>query len=299
MSEFSFPAFYQKQKERVESAIENWLPTPEEVPAPLGRAMNYSVLNGGKRLRGVLVLEAARLGKVQRNEIFEALSAVVELIHAYSLVHDDLPAMDDDDFRRGKPSCHREFGEDMAILCGDSLLTLAFGIVGGMDGERLSEKIRAEIISRVAAASGWQGLIGGQVEDLKATGKELTLEELQQLHSKKTGALITLCLAVGARAAEVEDNIVNDLEKFGQKIGLAFQIKDDLLDIQGSFEKVGKDINSDSDGDKSTYPRLLGENKAQQMMEKLIEEAVQLLEGKPIPSGRLIELARVVANRDC
>ncbi len=298
MTEFQFPGFYIDQKERVEEALESWLPETGEVASPLGEAMRYSVLNGGKRLRGVLVLEAARLAPEARIEASEALSAAVELIHAYSLVHDDLPAMDDDDYRRGKPTCHRKFGEDMAVLCGDSLLTLAFEILGRVEDFNLPAPAIIKIYQKTARAAGWRGLIGGQVEDLTSTGEQLKPEQLEQLHLKKTGALITLCLQLGGIAGGAGDKLLESLEEFGRKIGLAFQVKDDLLDVRGSFEKIGKDVNSDSEAKKSTYPRLIGEKEAEEKLNRLVDEAEDLLRAEVSNPDRLIELARLVAERD-
>ena len=298
MAEFKFPDFYRRQKERVERALQNWLPETEAVPPPLGEAMRSSVLNGGKRLRGVLVLEAARLGREERSSAAEALAAAVELIHAYSLVHDDLPAMDDDDFRRGEPTCHRQFGEDMAILCGDSLLTLAFEILGQIDEFDIPAPASVKIYQKTARAAGWRGLIGGQVEDLTASESELQLEELQELHLKKTGALIRLSLQLGGIVSGMEEEFLPVLNEFGKKIGLAFQIKDDLLDLQGSFEKIGKDVNSDREAEKTTYPRLLGSEQAEEKLTRLVDEAEELLRSEISESERLIELARLVAERD-
>lgn len=298
MAEFEFPRFYSKQKDKVDAALEHWLPAIDKPPEPLGEAMNYSVFNGGKRLRGVLVLEAARLGFARRSRAVASLAAAVELIHAYSLVHDDLPAMDDDDYRRGKPSCHRQFGDDMAILCGDSLLTLAFEILGQLDNDGLSADAQSEILTEAAELAGWRGLIGGQVRDLKAVDGAMDIDDLKVLHAEKTGALITYCLKAGALVGGAGQSLINMLEEFGKKIGLAFQIKDDLLDINGDFEKIGKDVNSDSEAEKVTYPRLIGVDKSRQLLEDIIDEVEELLKDGTEDGARLIDLARLVAERD-
>ncbi len=290
------PDFYQEQYARVNRAIDQWLPQPGKDPEKLVEGMRYAVLNGGKRLRGVLVLEAGKISGA-KPAVVEGIAAAVELIHAYSLVHDDLPAMDDDDYRRGQPSVHKKYNEGLAILVGDALLTEAFGLL-----TRLFVKQRVsgglEILSELTEAIGYAGLIGGQVLDLDGPISGDGLEELDQIHRWKTGALITVSLTAGARAGQVSDRLLQVLTKFGQSIGLAFQIKDDLLDVTADFATLGKQIGADEREDKLTYPRLLGIEKSQVRAEKLVETAVELLEETTAGGERLAALARFIIERD-
>ncbi|MFP4687108.1 MAG: polyprenyl synthetase family protein [bacterium] len=298
MSEFKFPDFYVDQKKRVETALEKYLPPEDSKPAVLSRAMRYSVLNGGKRLRGVLVLEAARLGGSENSGAAELLAAVVEMIHAYSLVHDDLPAMDDDDYRRGQPTCHRKFGEDIAILAGDALLTRGFELLGFLEDFEMEHQTVVRIIRDMGKTAGSRGLIGGQVEDLTVDPRQAGIEELESIHNKKTGALITNCLIVGGLAGGGSEKLLAALTDFGKKIGLAFQIKDDLLDLSSNFEVLGKDVNSDIESDKLTYPRLLGGEEAKRLLEKLVADAEQELLQASDQADRLVALARLIVARD-
>lgn len=291
-----FPDFYQEQYDRVNSALEEWLPAAESSPPMLSRAVRYSVLNGGKRLRGVLLLEAGRLVEAE-DSVVEGLAAAIEMIHAYSLVHDDLPAMDDDDFRRGKPANHREFGEDIAILAGDGLLTRAFYVLSHL-GDSISGEKSIEILQEVTENIGARGLIGGQVLDLTADPEADTVEDLNQIHCWKTGALITASVRIGVLAADVSTDLLEELTEFGRKIGLAFQIKDDLLDVTKDFETTGKPSGADAREDKLTYPRLLGVETAETRAQELIDGATTQLEEITDRGDRLIELARLIVNRD-
>ncbi len=292
----AFPPFYKKQYERVNRALNRWLPAQDSEPPLLSEAVRYSVLNGGKRLRGVLVLEAGKLGECEQ-KVLEALAAAVEMIHAYSLVHDDLPAMDNDDFRRGKPSNHRKFGEDMAILAGDALLTRAFYVFSHLP-ESFSANKTTEILRTVTESIGGKGLIGGQVLDLKAEDEKGELEELNAIHRWKTGALINTSIKIGALAADVTSSLLGELVEFGKKIGLAFQIKDDLLDVTTDFETTGKLPGADQKNGKLTYPALLGVDDSKDKARKLIDRAEEQLGEVTNRGGRLIELARLVIERD-
>ena len=291
----SFPDFYLQQKSRVEEALDRWLPDEEEFPSLLNRSMRYSIFNGGKRLRGVLVLESGRLGE-HCGEALEALSAVLEMIHAYSLVHDDLPAMDDDDFRRGQPSNHKKFGEDIAILAGDGLLTHVFGVVGELDHLGVRSDIVAVVLRLLDRYAGGKGMIGGQVLDLKASPTD-GLEELQEIHRRKTAALITAALEIGARISEIRDSERESLRTFGQSLGLLFQIKDDLLEVDGTLESLGKDPDSDEEKEKLTYPSLLGVEESKTALKETRERALNALSSISAETDRLQEILDLVIER--
>lgn len=297
MTATQFPAFYKQQRERVEQALDEWLPPDDRDPVLLNEAMRYSVFNGGKRLRGVLVLEAGRLGD-PKPAVIEALSAVIEMIHAYSLVHDDLPAMDDDDYRRGKPSNHKTYGEDIAILAGDGLLTRSFEVIGQLAELGLDPSRVVEVQQLVASESGGQGLIGGQVLDLNNDNGNADLETLKNIHAWKTGALISLSLRMGGLAANVSDEQLNELDQFGRNLGLAFQIKDDLLDVTGDLDTLGKDPESDVDGDKLTYPSLLGIEGAKEALNEVVEKCHKSLERLDSNRDHFEQLIDLVSDRN-
>lgn len=254
-----------------------------ESPAPrLDAAMRYSLFAGGKRLRPVLCLAAAQA--VSGNRSDEEMSAfcldcacALEMIHTYSLIHDDLPAMDDDDFRRGKPTCHTAFDEATAILAGDALLTLAFEILADVGGKAENPRIFLDIILRMARASGSTGMVAGQMLDMEAEGKPIVFEALSSLHSLKTGALITASLFVGGRLGGADRKEEAALIFCGETIGLAFQIKDDILDITGDSDLMGKATGSDLQRKKPTYPVVLGMEKAEETARGLVKKALESL----------------------
>ena len=223
----------------VDAALERWLPPPDEPPAAIHEAMRYSVFAGGKRLRPMLALfgcEAAG-GKM---EDAMPVAVALELIHTYSLVHDDLPAMDDDDFRRGRPTCHKVYGEAIAILAGDALLTHAFQVLTDPAADGVPAVRRLQIIAEISAAAGSAGMVGGQTMDIQAEGRALDPATLLTLHSKKTGALLRASLRVGGLAGGADDGVLASLTRYGERLGLAFQIVDDILDIEGSSAEMGK-----------------------------------------------------------
>ncbi len=262
----------QSLRVRVNRALETFLPEADIQPTRLHAAMRYAVLDGGKRVRAILVYTAAQaLGHDDDGLDFPACA--VELIHAYSLVHDDLPVMDDDELRRGKPSCHRAFDEATALLAGDALQSLAFQIL-----TNAPEASAREMVRILSVASGSRGMAGGQAIDLAAVGKTLNLPELENMHIHKTGALIRASVRLGALSApEVESDVVRRLDHYGKCIGLAFQIRDDILDVEGDSEVLGKRRGADQARLKPTYPALMGLSAAKQMAEELHEEALETL----------------------
>ncbi|NMA91554.1 MAG: polyprenyl synthetase family protein [Firmicutes bacterium] len=282
----SIKEYLSKRKEIVDRALEK-LFIPPGSPEVIYRAMAYSVMAGGKRLRPLLTLATAEGLGTPVEEVLP-LACALELIHTYSLIHDDLPAMDNAPLRRGKSTCHRVFGEAIAILAGDALLTMAFELVAeyGLKGENL-RKVPA-IIARLASAAGVQGMVGGQVLDLLAEGKSITLAELEQMHLRKTGALIEAAVICGALAAGSSPGQLAALGGYASRLGLAFQIVDDLLDREGSAEEMGKLPNTDEAHLKSTYPGLMGLEPAREEAGRLYQRALACLEplGK---SGRLLQ----------
>ena len=286
-------------RRRVEHALERHLPAvdhgPEaDCPARLAEAMRYSVLGGGKRLRPVLCLLAAEAcgGRVE-----DALPAAcaVEYIHTYSLVHDDLPAMDDDDLRRGRPTCHRAFDEATAILAGDALLTLAFEVVA----KYTRPAAAAACVRLLAEGSGPAGMVGGQMADLMAQGRDdPTAGALEAIHRRKTGALLRSALKMGAAVAGASEPVARALDQYGRAVGLAFQIVDDLLDVQGDEQKLGKRVGKDHGLGKWTYPGLLGLEGSRDRARELADEAVAALEPLGEGGATLRALALDLLERD-
>lgn len=236
-------------------------------------AMKYSLLNGGKRLRPVFCLEFAKMCSCDRKDALD-FACAVEYIHTYSLIHDDLPCMDDDDYRRGKPSCHKKFGEATALLAGDGLLTQAFQIIGGCD---LSDSKKVLATRLLAQNSGVLGMIGGQVIDLKYESETPDLKQLLSVHRLKTGALISAACLLGCIAAGADNDKISAASIFAYNLGIAFQIKDDILDVVGNSEILGKPVGSDAENEKTTYVTLEGLEKAQSDVEKLTNSAINEL----------------------
>lgn len=264
------------------------------IPSRLKEAILYSLMAGGKRLRPALVLEGfAACGGIDGSDRAAlAAAGAIELIHTFSLVHDDLPAMDDDDLRRGRPTNHKVFGEAMAILAGDAMTTLAFEFLvrdGGNAGGRL--------VAELAFASGPAGMIGGQVLDIDGEGKGLSLEELQRLHRLKTGALLRCACRMGAIAAGASDGHLSAMTAYGEHLGLAFQIVDDLLDVTSTPEQMGKATGKDRDKGKNTYPSLLGLEASKQQAEQELQAALRAVQGLGSASGGLQKMAEFVVQR--
>jgi farnesyl diphosphate synthase len=289
-------AYLAQCRQRVEAALEQRLTPPGVPPARLHEAMRYAVLGPGKRVRPVLVYATGQALGADAAALDDAACAV-ELIHAYSLVHDDLPAMDDDDLRRGRPTCHRAYDEATAILVGDALQTLAFQVLCGEQtgGDAAT---RLAMVQTLAAASGSRGMAGGQALDLDAVGRDLTLAELEQLHIHKTGALIRASVRLGTLAARDPDpGAVRSLDRYAKCLGLAFQIRDDILDVEGDPTLIGKTRGKDAAHNKPTYPALLGLAGAREKCAVLVAEAIGCLDGLGAGAQPLRWLADYVVAR--
>lgn len=281
---------------RVESQLERRLSERTGLEPRLQEAMRYSLLNGGKRMRPALVYLAARFCRGSLEQADSAACAI-EAIHSYSLVHDDLPAMDDDELRRGKPTCHIAFDEATAILAGDALLTWSFELLSQPDNIGTAQ-IQLQMVQALARAAGDLGMVDGQAFDLNSVGKQLTLDQLKAMHSAKTGALINVSLELGALSAEATDAEMAALRQYGTALGLAFQIKDDLLDIEGDTATLGKPQGSDQARNKPTYPALVGAEQCRAWLIDLQQQAVTALEPFGSRSQALVALAQYVIERD-
>lgn len=276
----------------VDEALDSLLPPENSPPGRLAEAMRYSVFAGGKRLRPALVLLVARaLGAGGRGALDAACA--VEMVHTYSLIHDDLPAMDDDDLRRGKPSSHKAFGEAMAILAGDALLTLAFEVAAGSP----KEADPARLVRELAAGAGAAGMVAGQVADVEAEKSSGGIEEVDYIHRHKTAALMRAGARMGAVAAGAAEPQIELAGRFGEKLGMLFQVRDDLLDVTAETKRLGKTVGKDAAAGKLTYPAVLGLAGAQEAAETLAGEALTVLE-QVAPSNRILaELVYYVLNR--
>ncbi|BAW80098.1 polyprenyl synthetase [Candidatus Nitrosoglobus terrae] len=282
---------------RIEQALERALPSATLPPKHLHEAMRYAVLGKGKRVRPLLVYSTgATLGAAEI--ILDKPAIAVELIHAYSLVHDDLPSMDNDDLRRGHPTCHKVFGETTALLTGDALQSLAFQILSD-PALGIPEKNQIRMLALLAEAAGSRGMAGGQAIDLESVGKYLNLPELEAMHKLKTGALIRASVLLGALCCpNASQSILENLDRFAQCIGLAFQIQDDVLDVESNTAILGKPQGSDLARDKPTYPSLLGLDQAKIRAKGLLEEAHQILQAIEAPTERLAWLANFIVARN-
>ncbi|AIW18114.1 (2E,6E)-farnesyl diphosphate synthase [Vibrio coralliilyticus] len=284
-------------QQRNNRQLERWLNQLPHQEQPLIEAMRYGLLLGGKRARPFLVYITGQMLGCKLEELDTPASAI-ECIHAYSLIHDDLPAMDDDELRRGQPTCHIKFDEATAILTGDALQTLAFTILADGELSPEAETYRIKLVKALAEASGANGMCLGQALDLAAEGQKVSLAELENIHRNKTGALMKCAIRLGALAAgQKGSEILPQLDQFADAIGLAFQVQDDILDIISDTETLGKPQGSDQDLDKSTYPALLGLEGAINKAHTLLTEALQALEAIPYNTELLEEFARYVIER--
>lgn len=282
----------------VEEALNHYLPAEKVFPETIHEAMRYSTFTGGKRLRPVLFLSAVEAVGGRFEELLPAACAF-ELIHTYSLIHDDLPAIDNDNFRRGKPTSHKVFGEAMAVLAGDALLTLAFGMIAACrSAQGVSPEVVLRVITEVAAAAGSMGMIGGQVLDIQSENKSIDLELLRYIHAHKTGALFQVSINSGALMAGASEEQMAALTEYAHEFGLAFQITDDILDVEGDFTKLGKTIGSDQRNNKSTYPALLGLEESKELAAQAVQGAVKAIAIFAEKGNVLRYLAESLVTRD-
>lgn len=288
--------FSREYKRRVEERmmeIVSGLDTPENLKS----AMGYSLEAGGKRLRPLLVLAVLRaFGKDPLIGLDTACA--IEMIHTYSLIHDDLPSMDDDDLRRGKPTNHKVYGEATAILAGDGLLTLAFGVIANQEQARLNPSVALELVAELSKAAGAEGMVGGQVADMEGEQRDLALSELEYIHVHKTGKLLSYSILAGAILAGADEQEKKSLREYAYHLGLAFQIRDDILDIEGNESKIGKPIGSDETNHKSTYPALLSLDGAKEKLNAHVNLANEALMHTSFQQDILAEMLELVAKRD-
>lgn len=283
--------------QRVEQVLDRWLPAKQTHPNTLHEAMRYAVLNGGKRIRPALVYATGQAVGVPMSRL-DGPACAVELIHAYSLIHDDLPAMDDDELRRGKPTCHRAFDEATAILAGDAIQALAFYLLTHDDSLDVGAGVRLRMVEILANAAGSRGMAGGQAIDLDAVGKELNLTELEDMHIHKTGALIRASIIMAAiTKPEVSSRELERLDRYAQCIGLAFQIKDDILDVEGDTQTLGKPQGSDRQLNKPTYPALMGLHRAKARAMELHDDAIRSLEDFDQRADLMRQIATYIVKR--
>jgi geranylgeranyl pyrophosphate synthase len=269
--------FAERCRLRVEAALNHFLPDEQTMPGQLHQAMRYSALNGGKRVRPLLVYASGQALEADPQAL-DVAACAVECIHAYSLVHDDLPAMDNDDLRRGQPSCHKAFGEAEAILAGDGLQALAFQLLAHADMGQTTSNARLRMVELLSRAAGSRGMAGGQSMDLAAVGKQLDIAELEDMHIHKTGALIRASVLLGALSSNDHDESKRQaLDHYGKCIGLAFQVQDDILDVTASTEQLGKQAGADTMQNKPTYPALLGLSGARERALELHQDATDSL----------------------
>jgi len=284
-----------EQVQAVDRALEHCVPEENVEPASIHRAMRYSLFAGGKRIRPILAIASARAVS-DTPEGIERAAAALELVHTYSLIHDDLPALDNDDLRRGRPTCHKVFGEALAILAGDALLTLAFGVLSGLNGIEAERKIRlvAEL-SRGAGTVG--GMIGGQVNDLEGERKRPTAVLLESIHRAKTGALLRASVRMGAIYAGAAEEELSALSRYGEHVGLAFQIIDDVLDVEESSEALGKTAGKDEAQQKITFPAVYGLERSREMAEQERQAAHVALRIFDDRADRLRQIADFIVHR--
>ncbi len=283
------------RQRKVDLALDRFVPPVNRRPSTIHRAMRYSLFAGGKRLRPILCLAAAEACG-GTSEVAMPMACAVECVHTYSLIHDDLPCMDDDDFRRGKPTCHKAFGEGIAVLAGDALLTLAFEIVAGA---RAAERHPVRhYVKELAVASGSLHLVGGQVADLEAEGRKVTPAELRFIHSSKTAALLCASLRLGGMAANATTKTLDSLTEFGRNLGLAFQVIDDILDVTQTSDKLGKSAGKDVEAGKATYPAIYGLDRSRREARRLTRLAHAALDSFKARGKTLHDIADYLLDRE-
>lgn len=288
------PAFLEENRADVDRALDRLLPPETAVPQTIHRAMRYSVMAGGKRIRPALCLETARLFQADLSATIH-VGCALEFIHTYSLIHDDLPALDNDDLRRGRPTCHKQFGEAMAILAGDGLLTFAFETLAKVS---IAPGRRVRMIAEIAGAAGTvNGMVGGQVADVEAEGKLADAATIEFIHRAKTAALIRASAVSGALTGHAAEDDLARIGQFGERIGWAFQVVDDILDVEQSSAELGKTAGKDARQKKATYPALYGLEASRRMADRLASEALEELQTYGDTAERLRELARFLVTR--
>ena len=289
--------YLEARQARVEAALAHYLPAPDASPPILAEAMRYSVFAGGKRVRPILLLAAADAVGGDSEAVLPVACAM-EFVHTYSLIHDDLPAMDDDDYRRGHLTSHKVFGEAVAILAGDALLTHAFEVMTCPAlRARFTPTVLLEATHRLASAAGFAGMVGGQAVDMDSEGREVSLDVLEYIHCHKTAALIGAAITIGGLLGGGSRQQLEDLKRYGQAIGLAFQIADDVLDVEGDSTALGKQVGQDAQHGKATYPALLGLEASRQRAAVLLDEALEAISDFDGGADRLRQLARFIVNR--
>ncbi len=298
MADARLEPFLARCQERVEAALERWLPAPGIQPTRLHQAMRYASLGGGKRIRPTLVYATAEaIGLAPAS--LDAVACAVELIHAYSLIHDDLPAMDDDELRRGRPTCHKAFDEATAILAGDALQTLAFQVLVGDDAVPGGAAARLAMLDTLARASGSRGMAGGQALDLEAEGQEIDVAMLENIHIHKTGALIRAGMRMATLAhPDLGAGAADKLDRYAKCLGLAFQIRDDILDVEGETAVIGKTRGKDRIQEKATYPALMGLAEAREAAVGLLQQALGSLSAFDQHADPLRWIAEYMVCRD-
>ncbi len=296
-AEFDLKAYLEIKRAQVDRALDGYLPGTEGLTADLTESMRYSLFAGGKRLRPILCIAAAETvgGKADR---VLPVACALELIHTYSLIHDDLPLMDDDDLRRGKPTNHKVYGEAIALLAGDGLLTEAFSLLTAPHAtDNISPGRLLEVVQTIAVAAGCGGMVGGQVVDMQWEGKKADIETVKFLHTHKTGAMIRASVVSGAIAAGAQQSEVRIFSSYGDKIGLAFQISDDILDVEGDSETMGKTAGADEEKGKTTYPSVLGMEASRKIENTLVQEALLDLEAFGERAEPLRQIAYYIIER--
>jgi geranylgeranyl diphosphate synthase type II len=292
--------YLQEKKEKLDSALKRYLPKREEYTLNLHNAIQHSLFAGGKRIRPILSI-ASFEAVGGRGEKILPFACALEMIHTYSLIHDDLPAIDNDDFRRGKPTCHKTFGEAIAILAGDGLLTEAFKLMTNQpakDHPSSDGGLVLDLINEVAQAAGVSGMVGGQVVDIESEGKAVDLPTVQYIHTHKTGAMILASVRVGAKLGGAKGEILKALTRYGENLGLAFQIVDDILNVEGEADLMGKKTGSDLSKGKATYPSVLGMEESKRRAKELVRLAVDALGTLGPEADPLREIARFVVARE-
>lgn len=298
MKIFDLSIYLKKQQEIINSALDKWLPLPHGPSGPVVDAIRYSLMSGGKRIRPILLIAAAGATGGDQKALLPAACAF-ECIHTYSLIHDDLPAMDNDDLRRGRPTCHKVYGEAIAILAGDGLLTYAFELMCKPElTQNISPLLLKDAVFLLAKAAGVSGMVGGQTADILMEGQPVDAEALSFIHSHKTGSLIQTSVEIGGLLGKASDEELYHLKRYGESLGLAFQIKDDLLDVEGDQEILGKPVGSDNRNFKATYPALFGLKETKRRAQELLEKALSELECFDDRAEPLRSIARYIIKRD-